>query len=57
MDKEEQQKQILKYLRIAYAGAKAFDDINTMTRIARAIEAFELPVSKDVVIACREESN
>lgn len=57
MDKEKQQKQILEWLQNAYAGAEAFDDLDTMTRLARAIEAFELPVSKDVVIACKEESN
>lgn len=57
MDKEEQQKQILEWLQSAYSGAEAFDDLDTMTRLARAIEAFELPVSKDVVIACKEESN
>ena len=54
MGKEEQQKQILKWLHNTYTGAKAFDDLDTMTRLARAIEAFELPVSSDVVIACKE---
>ena len=57
MDKDEQQKHILDWLQESYVGAKAFDDLDTMTRIARAIEAFELPVSKDVIIACKEESN
>lgn len=56
MDKEEQQKQILKWLQNAYIGARAYDDLDTMTRLARAMKAFELPVSKDVVIGCKEES-
>lgn len=54
MGKEEQKEQILEWLQNAYTGAKAFDDLDTMTRLSRAIEAFELPVSKDVVIACKE---
>lgn len=56
MNIEEQQKRVLEWLQNAYAGARACDDIDTMTRIARAIEAFELPVSVDVVIACKGES-
>lgn len=54
MNIEEQQKHILDWLQNAYAGARAFDDLDTMMRLARAIEAFELPVSKDAVIACKE---
>lgn len=55
MDKEEQQKQILEWLQNAYIGARAYDDLDTMTRLARAMKAFKLPVSKDVVIGCKEE--
>lgn len=36
--------QIMNYLKMAYVGAHAFDDIETMTRIARAMESFEQPV-------------
>lgn len=37
-------------LELAYAGARMFDDVEAMTRIARAIEAFNLDVNRDCVI-------
>ena len=47
MDRDEQQKHILKYLENAYTGARMFDDLETMVRLARAIEAFKLPVVEE----------
>lgn len=32
---------IMNHLKMAYVGAHAFDDVETMTRVARAIESFE----------------
>lgn len=46
----EEQKIILEYLENAYSGAKMADDVDSMTRIARAIEAFNLPTDKDCII-------
>ena len=51
----EEQKIILDYLENAYSGAKMADDIDSMTRIARAIAAFNLPTDKDYIIE-EEES-
>lgn len=41
---------ILRYLENAYSGARASDDIDSMTRISRAIAAFKLPTDKDCII-------
>ena len=46
----EEQKIILDYLENAYSGAKMADDVDSMTRIARAIKAFNLPTDKDCII-------
>lgn len=46
----EEQKIILDYLENAYSGAKMADDVDSMTRIARAIEAFNLPTDKYCII-------
>lgn len=37
-------------LELNYTGARMFNDVEAMTRIARAIEAFNLDVHKDCVI-------
>lgn len=46
----EEQKIILDYLENAYSGARMADDVDSMTRIARAIVAFDLPTDKDCII-------
>ena len=50
---DDQQKMILEYLENSYTGAKMMGDLETMVRIARAIEAFNLPVDDDCVIESR----
>lgn len=50
---DDQQKMILEYLENSYTGAKMMGDPETMVRIARAIEAFNLPVDDDCVIESR----
>jgi hypothetical protein len=47
---ENQYDAVLRDLEATYSGAKMFDDISTMVRTARAIEAFKLPTDKDCVI-------
>lgn len=37
-------------LELNYTGARMFNDVEAMTRIARAIEAFNLDVHKNCVI-------
>lgn len=48
-----QQEIIINYLESAYIGARASDDVETMTRIARAIIAFKSNPEKDY--ACLDE--
>lgn len=44
----EQEQIILQYLENSYTGARMLDDISAMTRIARAIEAFEANPTEDI---------
>lgn len=44
----EQERIILQYLENSYTGARMLDDISAMTRIARAIEAFEADPTEDI---------
>lgn len=51
-DKKEYHETTLQYLEYTYSGAKMLDDLEEMTKIARAIEAYNLDVNKDCVIKC-----
>lgn len=44
---------VLEYLETAYTGARAINDEESMVRIARAIEAYNLDVEKDCVISAQ----
>lgn len=48
---------ILQYLEYSYMGAKAMKDMESMIRIARAIEAYKLDVEKDCVIKESEDGD
>ena len=48
MDVEKQRKIILEYLEDAYIGARKFDDMDTMLRLARAIVAFKSDLTEDI---------
>lgn len=51
---DDQQKMILEYLENSYTGAKMMGDLETMVRVARAIEAFNLPIDDDCVIESKQ---
>lgn len=46
---------VLEYLETAYTGARAINDEESMVRIARAIEAYNLDIEKDCIILTQKE--
>ena len=48
---EQSMDSVLEYLETAYTGARAINDEESMVRIARAIEAYNLDAEKDCVIS------
>lgn len=50
----EEQKTILEFLENSYTGARMVDDLDTMVRIARAIEAFNLPTDVECIIRAED---
>lgn len=42
------QQEILEYLEHSYTGARMMDDVETMTKLSRAIAAFNAPTDKDI---------
>ena len=48
--REKQYDAVLKDLEATYSGAKMFGDTATLVRVARAIDAFKLPVNMDCII-------
>jgi hypothetical protein len=50
MDSKQQYQVIKNYLEQAYTGARMSDDIETQTRLARALIAFESDPEKDIFL-------
>ena len=50
MDSKQQYQVIKDYLEQAYTGARMSDDVETQTRLARALIAFESDPEKDIFL-------